>query len=145
MKLSSSEFAPNAFIPRRFTCQGDDVSPPLRIEAVPPQTRSLALIMDDPDAPGGTFDHWVLYNLPADTTEIAEGTSSGTAGVNGFGRNGYGGPCPPEGAHRYVFRLYALDETLDLPPGLEKEELEKAIAGHVVASDELIGQYAKRS
>jgi hypothetical protein len=142
MKLTSSEFLDNQQIPKKFTCQGEDVSPELKIAEVPDGVKSLALIMDDPDAPGGTFVHWVVYNI-ALTGRIGEGAVPGTQGMNDFGKQGYGGPCPPSGTHRYVFKLYALDDNLDLPEGLSKEDLEKAMADHVLAQTELIGLYAK--
>lgn len=142
MKLTSKEFLNNQQIPKKFTCQGDDISPGLTIAEIPDGVKRLALIMDDPDAPGGTFVHWVVYNMPV-TERIEEGAAPGTLGVNDFGKRGYGGPCPPSGTHRYVFKLYALDQDLDLPEGLSKDELEEAMADHVLAHTELIGLYAK--
>jgi Raf kinase inhibitor-like YbhB/YbcL family protein len=143
MKLTSSAFAHNADIPRKHTCQGGDVSPELTIADIPDGTRSLALIVEDPDAPGRTFDHWVLYDIPAATAAIGEGATPGTAGRNDFGRNAYGGPCPPSGKHRYFFKLYALDTRLDWPEGRSKGDLQKAMAEHVLDQAELVGLYAK--
>lgn len=142
MKLTSKGFEHNQQIPKKFTCQGKDVSPGLSVAQVPDGTESLALIMDDPDAPGGTFVHWVAYDIPV-TERIEEGASPGTQGVNDFGRNGYGGPCPPSGTHRYVFKLYALDKKLGLRPGLSKKNLEEAMEGQILQKAELIGLYAK--
>lgn len=141
-ELTSTAFAQGESIPVKYSCDGDDISPPLTWSDPPEGTQSLALIMDDPDAPGGTFVHWVVYNI-ALTERIGEGAIPGTQGMNDFGKQGYGGPCPPSGTHRYVFKLYALNENLDLPEGLSKEDLEKAMADHVLAQTELIGLYAK--
>jgi hypothetical protein len=116
MKLTSSAFENEGSIPSEFTCDGDDISPPLTISEVPENTKSLALISDDPDAPVGTWDHWVVFNIPPDTREIAKGTEPpGVAGKNSWGRTGYGGPCPPSGTHRYFFKLYSLHTQLYLP------------------------------
>jgi Raf kinase inhibitor-like YbhB/YbcL family protein len=152
--LTSANFPDRGAIPRVHTCQGDERSPALAWSGVPPGTKSLALIVDDPDAPDPgaprtTWVHWVLYDLPPTTTELPEGVppsalpAGSREGVNDFGRAGYGGPCPPIGRHRYVFKLYALDATL---PDLEhptKAALEKAMKGHVLANAQLIGTYAK--
>lgn len=144
MKISSSAFADGKSIPSKYTCDGADTSPPLSIEGVPPGAKSLALIMDDPDAPGGTFDHWIVWNIDPKTTAIAEGQSpKGIAGRNGFGKDGYGGPCPPSGEHRYYFKLYALDMTLNLPPSSKKADLEKAMKGHTLADAQMMGRYRR--
>ncbi|HSO19748.1 MAG TPA: YbhB/YbcL family Raf kinase inhibitor-like protein [Desulfosarcina sp.] len=143
MKLTSRAFGHRKSIPVKFTCQGENVSPELTIQAVPMGARSLALTMDDPDAPGKTFDHWVLYDIAPETVTIAEGDSPGTSGVNDFGDTGYGGPCPPSGIHRYRFKAYALDKRLELPEGARKDDLEKQMAGHILAESELIGRYSK--
>jgi hypothetical protein len=150
IRLTSKSFADGDMIPIRFTCNGEDVSPPLEWSGVPPNARSLALVMDDPDAPMGTWVHWVLYNIPPGTSSLAEGiptgetTLVGTQGKNDSRRSGYSGPCPPRGmAHRYYFKLYALDSDLKLPPGLRKSDLEKAIQGHILAQGQLIGRYAR--
>ena len=153
LTLTSSAFAEGASIPSRFTCDGDrSVSPALSIAGVPEGTKSLALIMDDPDVPkalhaDGVFDHWVLFNIPADTREIPEGTSVGVAGANGAGKNAYTGPCPPPqyepSEHRYVFKLYALDSELALQQGATKADVEKAMEGHIVAQAQLVGRYKR--
>ncbi|KXA99895.1 hypothetical protein AKJ42_02250 [candidate division MSBL1 archaeon SCGC-AAA261C02] len=153
MKLSSSAFENGKEIPSKYTCEGDDVSPPLSIEEVDPGTESLALVVDDPDAPGRVFDHWIIWNIPADADSIPEGVppdeiveslDGAIQGRNDFGAIGYRGPCPPGGpAHRYRFKLYALDTTLDLKPGSSKEELEAAVEGHVIGEVGLAGKYAR--
>ncbi|RJQ83813.1 MAG: YbhB/YbcL family Raf kinase inhibitor-like protein [Desulfobacteraceae bacterium] len=142
MKLSSSAFKNNDPIPRKYTCQGEDVHPELIIEDIPQEAESLVLIVDDPDAPGKVFDHWVAYDIPV-TGKIGEGAMPGTQGVNDFRKSGYGGPCPPSGTHRYFFKLYALDERLNLPEGLGKGDVQKAVQGHVLDQAELIGVYSK--
>ena len=152
MKLSSPAFEPGEPIPQKHTCQGQDISPPLRWEALPVGTRSLALICDDPDAPVGTWVHWVIYGLPASTAELpervptSETLSSGARqGLNDFRRVGYGGPCPPPGgAHRYFFRLYALDTELSLKPRATKADLLRAMEGHILAQGELMGTYRRK-
>jgi len=146
MKISSPEFEHNQLIPEKFTCQGADLSPRLVIEDIPEGTKTLALINDDPDAPGGTWDHWILFNIePSDegTLTIQENTAPGIQGKNSWGRNDYGGPCPPSGTHRYFFKLYALDMALDLPEGTSKSNLEKAMQEHILAKTEFIGLYKK--
>jgi len=144
MKISSSAFADGQSIPAKFTCDGSDTSPPLAFSDVPKNTKALALVMDDPDAPGGTFDHWVVWNIPATTTSVAEGRSpQGVAGRTGFGKNAYGGPCPPGGEHRYYFKLYALDTTLDLKAGSSKADLERATKGHIIAEAKTMGRYKR--
>lgn len=151
--LVSPAFHDRSPIPAKFTCDGADVSPPLGVLDPPPSTLSLALICDDPDAPGGTFVHWVLYNLPPDTRSIPEGVPAfeiladlGRArqGKSDFGRIGYGGPCPPPGApHRYEFRLSALDVLLPLKGGPSKADVERAMEGHVLATSRLVGVYQR--
>ena len=145
MKLTSSAFTHNGSIPSEYTCDGNDLSPLLSISDVPSNAKSLALISDDPDAPVGTWDHWVVFNIPPSTKSILKGTEpQGTAGKNSWGRTGYGGPCPPSGTHRYFFKLYALDKILNLPEGPTKNDLEMAMQGHIVAQAQLMGTY-KRS
>lgn len=145
MKLSSPSFAHNGNIPSEFTCDGADLSPPLTISDVPSNAKSLALIVDDPDAPVGTWDHWIAFNINPSTREISKGKEpSGTAGKNSWGRTGYGGPCPPSGTHRYFFKLYALDTMLNLPKGATKKEIESAMQGHIIEKAELIGLYKRR-
>nr|MBD3312190.1 YbhB/YbcL family Raf kinase inhibitor-like protein [archaeon] len=143
MKLSSPGFKPNKPIPAKYACQGEDINPELNISEVPEGAESLALIMDDPDAPGGTWVHWVVWSIPADTKVINEDSVPGTQGVNSWGNNEYGGPCPPSGEHRYVFKVYALDINLDLDETSNKNVLEQAMKGHVLASAELTGLYSK--
>lgn len=150
-ELESDAFEAGGEIPARYTCDGENVSPPLRWSGVPEGTESLALVMDDPDAPAGTWVHWVMYRMYADRRELSEGVppdeefGSARQGVNDFGNLGYGGPCPPEnGAHRYSFRLYALDGEPGLAPGASKEELMDAIEGHVLGQAERVGTYRRR-
>ncbi|MEI7780870.1 MAG: YbhB/YbcL family Raf kinase inhibitor-like protein [Planctomycetota bacterium] len=152
--LTSSAFAHNESIPRRYTCAGDDVSPPLEWSGVPTKAKSLALIIDDPDAPDPaapkrTWVHWVLYDIPPDIKGLAEGVGgndlpAGTrAGLNDWQKTGYGGPCPPVGRHRYFHKLYALDAVLPDLGHPTKAKLEKAMAGHIIARTELVGLYKK--
>jgi len=144
MKLTSSAFENNQDMPSEFTCDGDSISPPLTISEVPENAKTLALISDDPDAPAGTWVHWVVWNIPPDTKEITKGTEpQGIQGKTDFGRTGYGAPCPPSGTHRYFFKLYALDTELSLPEGSTKEDLEKAMEGHVLAQAQLMGTYQR--
>ncbi|MFH1330914.1 MAG: YbhB/YbcL family Raf kinase inhibitor-like protein [Actinomycetota bacterium] len=144
MKLSSPAFGPGEAIPSRFTCDGADVSPALDIAGIPEGTACLALVMDDPDAPGGTWDHWVAYDIPV-TTAVPEAVRSlGIAGRNSWRRPGYGGPCPPFGEHRYFFRVYALDGPLGLPAGASKKQILEAVKGHVLAEASLMGRYTLR-
>jgi Raf kinase inhibitor-like YbhB/YbcL family protein len=151
MKISSAAFSANETIPKKFTCDGTDVSPKLDWNEPPAKTQSFALIMDDPDAPVGTWVHWVLFDLPADTKELSEGVpkqeqlpSGARQGRNDFGKIGYGGPCPPPGKpHRYFFKLYALDAKLNLKAGATKPEVERAMKGHILAQAELIGRYGR--
>lgn len=151
LTLTSQGFTNGSDIPTKYTCDGENVSPALAWKDVPSGTKSLALIVDDPDAPVGTWVHWVLFNIPPDATalpetassepELADGSRNGT---NDFKTLGYGGPCPPKGApHRYFFKLYALDRKLDLPSGAKKAQVEKAIEGHILAQTELMGRYAR--
>ena len=151
MKITSSVFKDGGLIPSKYTCDGDDISPPLRWEGVPEGAQSVALICDDPDAPMGTFVHWVLFNLPAEVKGLAEGVpadktlpNGGVQGVTDFGRVGYGGPCPPSGTHRYFFKIYALDTKLDLPAGSRKSQLLKAMEGHILAQGQLVGKYKRQ-
>ncbi len=148
--LESTAFASDAAIPAQYTCTGENTSPPLAWGEVPAKTRSLAIVMDDPDAPGGTFVHWVMYDLPPETRQLAPALPSeaslpigGTQGKSSFGKTGYGGPCPPSGTHRYNFRLYALDKSLELPPGATKAELFEAMGDSVLAIAQLTGRYSK--
>jgi len=143
--LESSVFDNAQAIPSRHSCEGEDVSPPLRWTNVPEGTRSLALVVDDPDAPGGVFTHWTAWGLDPAAGELGEGEPAPSEGRNDFGNTGYRGPCPPpgHGRHRYVFRLYALDTELELGAGAAKAELEQAIEGHVLTTAELVGTYER--
>jgi Raf kinase inhibitor-like YbhB/YbcL family protein len=145
VKISSPAFQAGANIPSRFTCDGSDTSPPLQITAVPSGAKSLVLIVDDPDAPGGLFTHWLVWNISPQTSSISEGSAvNGVQGTNDFGNSGYRGPCPPPGVHRYSFKVFALDRELDLRPGAKRGQVDAAMKGHVVAQGELIGQYARK-
>ena len=146
MNLSSAAFKDGASIPSKYTCDGANTSPPLAFSGIPAGAKSLALVVDDPDAPGGTFDHWLVWNIPPNTTTIGEGQSpQGVSGRTGFGKSAYGGPCPPSGEHRYFFKLYALDTTLNLPPSSSKSDLEKAMSGHTLAKAQMMGRYKRGS
>jgi Raf kinase inhibitor-like YbhB/YbcL family protein len=151
MKIESSQFAEGNMIPPKYTCDGKDISPPLAWRDFPAGTKSFALISDDPDAPVGTWVHWVLYNIPPDYNELEENIkpekefkNGMMQGSNSWPRIGYGGPCPPSGTHRYFFKLYALDKMLDLKPGVTKEQLLKAAAGHILAEAQLMGKYKRQ-
>ncbi len=151
LALSSPAFAHGQSIPRKYTCDGEDVSPPLSWSGAPPGTKSFALIADDPDAPAGTWVHWVLYDIPSQNTGLPEHVhaeaklaDSGVRGSNSWQRLGYGGPCPPGGTHRYFFKLYALDAVLSLPAGSGKTQLLFAMEGHVLAQTDLMGTYQRR-
>ncbi|HHT9133494.1 MAG TPA: YbhB/YbcL family Raf kinase inhibitor-like protein [Candidatus Avalokitesvara rifleensis] len=151
LELESPTFEAQATIPTKYTCDGPDVSPPLSWNDPPKGTKSFTIICDDPDAPGGTWVHWVLYDLPPDASGLPEDVpktktldNGAKQGTNDFRSIGYGGPCPPRGpAHRYFFKLYALDAKLDLPPGKTKRDVEKAIEGHILASAALVGLYKR--
>jgi Raf kinase inhibitor-like YbhB/YbcL family protein len=150
IKLESSAFKDGQSIPKQYTCDGVNISPPLEWSGVPKNGKTLAIICDDPDAPAGTWVHWVVYNLPADDMGLIENTPAtdkltggGLQGKNDFGKIGYGGPCPPSGTHRYFFKLYALDAETDLKPGATKSDLLKAMEGHIVAQGELMGTYSR--
>jgi len=144
MKLTSPAFEEGASIPARFTCQGDDISPELSISNVTNHAKSLVLIMDDPDAPSGTWDHWLLFNIDSSTELIVEDSEPvASKGVNSWGRTGYSGPCPPSGTHRYFFKLYALDSGLDLTDGASKQDLLNAMKDHILEESTLIGLYKK--
>jgi Raf kinase inhibitor-like YbhB/YbcL family protein len=145
MKITSSAFQQAGNIPSKFTCDGADSSPPLQIADIPSGAKSLVLIVDDPDAPGGLFTHWIVWNISPQTMAISEASApKGVHGQNDFGKSDYGGPCPPSGTHRYYFRIFALDRELDLPPGSRRTQLDAAMKGHVVAQGELIGRYARK-
>lgn len=143
MKLSSPSFEHNTFIPVEFTCQGRDINPALFIEGIPEGAKSLALIVDDPDAPMGTWVHWVVYNIKP-VSRIEEDSIPGKQCLNNFRRESYGGPCPPSGVHRYFFKIYALDTELNLSGSATKGALEQAMRGHILDKAELIGLYQKK-
>jgi Raf kinase inhibitor-like YbhB/YbcL family protein len=145
MKLTSSVFENNKSIPSKYTCDGENINPPLEISEVPEGSQSLVLIMDDPDAPAGTWDHWIVFNIPSDVSNIAEGEEP--AGIHGKGTSNnlnYNGPCPPDKEHRYFFKLYALDAELNLPEGSSKREVEEAMQGHILDQARLIGLYDRQ-
>lgn len=143
LTIGSTAFANKDFIPAKYTCDGENVSPDITIEEIPEGTKTLALIVDDPDAPGGTFDHWLLWNVrPMEM--IVENTAPGVQGKNSFGKLSYGGPCPPSGApHRYYFKVYALDKILEVQAGADKKALEHAMKDHILAEGEIIGMYKR--
>ena len=144
MLIRSPAFDHEGVVPAKYTCDGEDLSPPIAIERAPSGTVSLVLIVDDPDAPGGVWDHWVAFNIPGTTSRIGEGSEpEGVRGANSWGRLGYGGPCPPRGEHRYLFKVYALDTMLRLAPGATKAEVEEAMEGHVLERTTLVGRYAR--
>ena len=143
MRITSPAFEDEADIPAQYTCDGADISPPLQIGGLPTEAASLVLVMDDPDAPVGTWDHWVAYDI-APTTEIPEAVEElGTSGTNSWESTGYGGPCPPSGTHRYVFQLFALDTELGWEPGMDKTSVLEAIHDHVLAEASLLGFYTR--
>lgn len=143
LEVRSSAFSHKGHIPSRYTCDGEDINPSLEIGNIPEGTKSLALIMEDPDAPGGTFDHWLVWNISPNEA-ISERANPGISGTNSFGKTGYGGPCPPRGSHRYYFKAYALDTTLDLLAGSDKKSLIHAMKEHVLAEGVLMGLYEKK-
>lgn len=150
LTITSSAFKQDGMIPSQYSCDGRDVSPPLSWSEGPAGTQSYALITDDPDAPMGTWVHWVMYNIPKEVSELVEEVptveklkNNALQGKNDFGRYGYGGPCPPGGTHRYYFKIYALDTMIQSGPGLTKKQLLKAMEGHILAQGELMGKYSR--
>lgn len=145
--LQSSAFENESSIPAKYTCQGSDISPPLSWKGAPANTKSFALIVDDPDAPGGTWNHWLIFNIPPETHALSENLTSlpqgALMGKNSWGNNSYNGPCPPQGVHRYFFKLYALDAVLTLSKDASKNEIEKAMKENSVGKAELMGKYKK--
>ncbi|MEO0255192.1 MAG: YbhB/YbcL family Raf kinase inhibitor-like protein [candidate division WOR-3 bacterium] len=148
--IKSSEFGYGEMIPVKYTCDGENISPPLEWEKIPEETKSFVLICDDPDAPMGTWDHWILFNIPKDVKKLSPGIqplekleNGAIHGKNSWGKLGYGGPCPPYGTHRYFFKIYALDTILDLKPGATKKEVLKAMEGHIIGYGELMGKYKR--
>ena len=145
MMIQSTKFAHNGSIPSVYTCDGPNTNPPLSFETIPAGTKSLALIMDDPDAPNGTWTHWVLWNIAPESIHIPDDfvPEGAVQGITSFGSAGYGGPCPPSGEHRYFFRLYALDTILDIDANTDADGLRKAIKGSILEEAELVGKYEK--
>ena len=148
IRLASAAFTEGQTIPRQYTCDGVNISPPLEWTGLPKSAKTIAIIADDPDAPAGTWVHWVIYNLPADTMGMIENLpmtedvkGGGLQGKNDFEKIGYGGPCPPTGRHRYFFKLYAIDDELPLKGGATKSDVEKAMEGHILAQAQLMGTY----
>ncbi|HTZ10944.1 MAG TPA: YbhB/YbcL family Raf kinase inhibitor-like protein [Candidatus Margulisiibacteriota bacterium] len=143
MRISSPAFKDNEYIPSKYTCEGEDINPEILVSGIPEGAKSLALIMDDPDAPMGTWVHWVVFDMPL-VARIEENSSPGKPGVGTSGAKEYHGPCPPSGTHRYFFKFYALDTQLGLNEGISKGQLEKAMQGHILEKAEIIGLYKKR-
>jgi len=151
MQITSAVFVEGGMIPPKYTCDGQDISPPLEWKELPANAKSLALIVDDPDAPMGTWVHWVMHNIPSDLVKLPEDvrpekeSKNGIRqGMNSWPRIGYGGPCPPGGTHRYYFKLYALDAVLDLAPGATKAQLIQAMTGHILSEAMLMGKYKRQ-
>ncbi len=150
LKITSSAFDEGTMIPKKYTCDDEDISPPLSWTEIPDGVESFALICDDPDAPMGTWVHWVIFNIPSNVHELPEGVPTNETlkngskqGTNDFGKIGYGGPCPPGGTHRYFFKLYALDTLLNLGTGLSKSQLLSAIKDHILSEGQLVGKYQR--
>ncbi|MDD3629870.1 MAG: YbhB/YbcL family Raf kinase inhibitor-like protein [Bacteroidales bacterium] len=148
--VKSNSFSDGGMIPAKYTCDGANISPQLSWDNAPKGTKSFVLICEDPDAPMGTFTHWILYDIPADVHELLENLpkdkilpNGAKQGIADFKKIGYGGPCPPNGTHRYYFKLYALDTLLNLEPGLKKEDILKAMNGHILAQGQIMGKYAR--
>jgi len=145
IKITSSAFQEGGNIPTKFTCAGSDTSPPLQVTGVPSEAKSLVLIADDPDAPGGLFTHWLIWNIAPQINSIPEGNApKGVRGTNDFGKSDYKGPCPPSGTHKYSFKVFALDRELDLRTGAKRSQVDAAMKGHVLSQGELVGRYAKK-
>ena len=142
IKVISNAFESNGTIPRKYTCSGDNINPPLEFKGIPEKAESLVLILDDPDAPMKIFTHWIVWNI-VPIAKIDEDSIPGVEGINDFREIGYGGPCPPSGTHRYFFRVYALDKQLGLKAGKSRKELENEMIGHIIAEGELMGKYSK--
>jgi Raf kinase inhibitor-like YbhB/YbcL family protein len=143
MEISSSAFKNGEMIPSKYTCDGDNINPPIEIKNIPVEAACLVLIVDDPDAPIGTWVHWIVWNMPV-THHIKENEIHGAEGMNDFQQYHYGGPCPPSGTHRYFFKVYALDALLDLPVDTKKIQLERAMSEHIIGFGELIGLYKRK-
>jgi len=145
MTIGTTAIDGKGFLLPQYTCDGDNISPPLTFSELPMEAKSLVMIMEDPDAPGGIFTHWLLYDMSPGVLQVPENgmPMTGKTGTNGFGKAGYGGACPPEGTHRYYFKLFALDAMLDLPAGASREALETAIEGHVLETAHIMGRYTR--
>jgi len=146
MRISSPAFGQKGLIPAKYACDGQNISPPLEFSGAPAEAKSLALIMDDPDAPMGIWVHWILWNIKPGESGIKENSfpAGAAEGTTSFGKPGYGGPCPPSGTHRYFFKLYALDSMLDIPSSSDKEKLLKSMEGHIIVQDEFFALYSKK-
>lgn len=145
LAVKSIVFSHGGHITQKYTCEGDDINPPLEISNIPEEAVSLVLIVEDPDAPKGLFYHWLVWNIDPTTTMINEKQNPGISGTNSFGKTGYGGPCPPTGEHRYFFKVFALNAKLDLLVGASADELQQAMKDHIISSGELMGLYKKRN
>jgi Raf kinase inhibitor-like YbhB/YbcL family protein len=145
MKITSPAFENNQEIPEKYTCQGENINPPLELGEVPANAQSMVLIVDDPDAPAGTWTHWVVYNIPKDTEKIESGIKPpGIEAVTSFGKPGFSGPCPPSGTHRYFFKVFALDNLFRIGNDSNRTTVEAAMQNHILSSGELVGLYQKR-
>lgn len=142
--VQSVAFANNGHIPLKYTCDGENINPPIEISDIPEDTKSLAIIMEDPDAPAGLFTHWLIWNISPEE-QIPEKTNQGVSGMNDFGKTGYGGPCPPSGAHHYYFKIYALDKELAITSGENKAALLEVMNGHILATGELVGRFKRET
>ena len=142
LKITSTAFKEGEAIPSKYTCDGEEINPPLKVDDIPANAKTLAVIVEDPDAPKGTYDHWLVWNI-SPTGHIKENSRPGISGHNGAGKTGYHGPCPPSGSHRYYFNVYALDSELDLPVGSDKNVLQEAMRPHIIAEGTLMGRYEK--
>jgi len=142
--VSSPAFKHEGEIPQKYTCEGEEINPPLELSEIPHGTQSLALIMEDPDAPNGTFYHWIVWNIPPDEHKIPEHSNPGISGMNSGGKTGYHGPCPPDGSHRYYFHVYALDKELNIAAGESKASLTEEMEKHILAKGSLMGRYEKK-
>jgi Raf kinase inhibitor-like YbhB/YbcL family protein len=143
LTIESPAFEHGKLIPRKYSCDGQDINPPLTIEGIPKEAKTLVLAVDDPDASRGTFDHWIVWNIPASTSKVGENTVPGIEGMNSAMQREYMGPCPPSGTHRYFFKVYALDTELNLGVSSRKKDLEKAMQGHILAKGELLGLFRR--
>jgi len=141
--VESVAFSQGGEIPRKYSCEGENVSPPIEVKGLPEETKTIAIIVEDPDAPNGIFDHWLVWNIKTHQQPIAENSIMGINGRNSFGRNGYDGPCPPSGTHRYFFKVYALDIQLDLKEGADKATLVEALQNHILEEGELMAYYRR--